>query len=129
MQRPPERRVFILFLRYWLPVLVYLTVIFVASAQPYLRPPFEFRNSDKIWHVLEYLGFGLLVVRALRATMRLTVPLAAALIALSVGIVVGAGEEYLQSFVPGRVSSPLDLLADAVGLALAQLVYLAFTRE
>ena len=129
MQRPPERRVFVLFLRYWLPVLAYLTVMLVASAQPYLKPPFEFRNSDKIWHVVEYFGLGLLAVRALRATFRLTLPLAAALCALSIGIVVGAGEEYLQSFVPGRVSSALDLLADAGGLVLAQLVYLAFTRE
>ena len=129
MQRPPERRVFILFLRYWLPVLVYLTVMLVASAQPYLKPPFEFRNSDKIWHVLEYFGFGLLVARAARATLRLTLPLAAAMCALSIGIVVGAGEEYLQSFVPGRISSALDLLADTGGLALAQFVYLAFTRE
>ena len=53
----------------------------------------------------------------------------AALLALSFGILVGTGDEYFQSFVPGRQSSPFDLLADTVGLILAQLVYLAFTRE
>ncbi len=129
MERPPERRFFTLFLRYWLPVLLYVTMVIAISAQPYLVPPVEFRFADKAVHVCEYFVLGVLIVRALRATMRLHLPLAAALIALSLGIVVGTGDEYLQAFVPGRQSSALDLLADTVGLALAQLVYLAFTRE
>ena len=129
MERPQERRFFSLFLLYWLPVLLYLTVILVLSAQPYLTPPLELPNSDKVMHVLEYFGLGVLVVRALRATMRITLPLVAALLALSFGILVGTGDEYFQSFVPGRQSSPFDLLADTAGLILAQLVYLAFTRE
>jgi VanZ family protein len=129
VERPHERRFFSLFLLYWLPVLLYLTVMIVLSAQPYLAPPFEFPNSDKVMHVLEYFGLGVLVVRGLRATMRITLPLVAALIALSFGILVGTGEEFFQSFVPGRQSSPADLLADTCGLIVAQLVYLAFTRE
>ena len=129
MERPDVRRFFALFMFYWLPVLLYLTVMIVLSAQPYLTPPFEFPQSDKLLHTLEYFGLGVLVVRALRATMRIGLPLVAALLALSFGIVVGTGEEYFQSFVPGRVSSPFDLLADTFGLTLAQLVYLAFTRE
>ena len=129
MERPQERRIFHLFLLFWLPVLLYLTVMTVLSAQPYLRPPLEFPQSDKLMHALEYFGLGVLVARALRATMRIHLPLVAALLALSFGIVVGTGEEYLQSFIPGRVSSPFDLLADTFGCLLAQLVYLAFTRE
>jgi VanZ family protein len=124
-----ERRFFRLFLLYWLPVLVYLTVIIVVSAQPYLTPPLEFANADKLMHALEYFGLGILVVRALRATMRISLPLVAALLALAFGIAVGTGDEYFQSFIPGRTSSPFDLLADTVGSALAQLVYLAFARE
>ena len=129
MERPQVPRFFALFMLYWLPVLLYLTVIVVASAQPYLTPPFEFPESDKLMHMIEYFGLGFLVVRALRSTMRIGLPLVAALLALSFGIVVGTGDEYLQSFVPGRVASPFDLLADTVGLTLAQLVYLALTRE
>ena len=129
MERPRERTIFKLFLLYWLPVLLYLTVILVLSAQPYLSPPLEFPNSDKVMHILEYFGLGILVVRGLRATMRIHLPLVAALLALSFGIVVGTGDEYFQSFVPGRSSDPLDLLGDTFGSLLAQLVYLAFTRE
>ncbi|HEY2956048.1 MAG TPA: VanZ family protein [Candidatus Eisenbacteria bacterium] len=129
MERPPERRFFVLFTRYWLPVLLYVTMVIAISAQPYLVVPGDFRYGDKIAHIGEYFGLGVLIARALRATMRIPLPLAAALIALSLGIVVGTGDEYLQSFVPGRQSSALDLLADTIGLTLAQLVYLAFTRE
>jgi len=114
---------------HWLPVLVYVTIILALSAQPYLTPPFKFANADKLCHVVEYFGLGVLVARAVRASFRLAVPLAAALLALSLGIVVGTGDEYFQSFVPGRESSALDLLADTAGVALAQLVYLAFARE
>ena len=128
MERPEVRRFFALFMLYWLPVLLYLTVMIVLSSQPFLTPPFEFPQSDKLMHMIEYFGFGFLVVRALRATMRISLPLVAALVALSFGIVVGTGEAYLQSFVPGRVSSPFDLLADTAGLMLAQLFYLAVTR-
>jgi VanZ family protein len=129
VERPKELRFFRLFLLYWLPVLAYLTVIVTLSAQPYLTPPLDFPNSDKLMHILEYFGLGVLVVRALRATMRIELPLVAALLALAFGIVVGTGDEYLQSFIPGRTSSAFDLLADTCGTLLAQLVYLAFTRD
>src|SRR6266436_1096633 len=65
-RQPPRRGFFWTFMRYWLPVLVYLTVIFSLSAQPNLRPPFEFQNSDKLCHLLEYGGLGLLLGRAVR---------------------------------------------------------------
>lgn len=129
MERPAQQTFFHLFIQYWLPVLLYVTVMAVVSAQPHLRPPLEFRFGDKIMHVLEYFGLGVMLARALRASMRIHLPLVASLLALSLGIVIGTGEEYLQSFVPGRVSSGFDLLADTAGLMLAQLVYLAFTRE
>jgi hypothetical protein len=35
----------------------------------------------------------------------------------------GAGDEYFQSFVPGRDSSVYDWMADTSGVVLAQLVY------
>jgi VanZ family protein len=39
------------------------------------------------------------------------------------GIVVAVGDEFLQSFVPGRESTASDVAADALGLALAQLLF------
>ena len=127
--RPPERRFFSLFLRYWLPVMAYVTVILWLSSQPYLQPPLHFRNSDKVAHILEYSVLGFLLARAWRSTMRIRFALGAAMIALAMGIAIGAGDEFYQSFVPGRDSSVFDLLADSIGLALAQIAYLLIARD
>ena len=118
-----ERTFFRDFLRYWLPALAYVTLIITLSAQPHLRPPLDFRFSDKLAHLLEYGVLGVLLVRALHGSMGLPLALGTALLAILLGALIGAGDEYLQSFVPGRESSALDWLADVTGVALAQIAY------
>lgn len=118
-----------LFARYWLPVLAYVSLIFVLSAQPRLHPPLQFMNSDKLMHVLEYGALGLLFARALRATLPGRSWVFTSLLGLAVGLGIGAGDEYFQSFIPGRDSTVLDWLADGTGLTFAHLAYLALARE
>jgi len=117
------------FARYWLPVVAYVALIFVLSAQPGLNPPVRFQNSDKLLHLLEYGVLGLLFARALRASMPARSWLFTSLLALGVGLGIGACDEYFQSFIPGRDSTVFDWLADGTGLTFAQLVYLAAARE
>ena len=117
------------FVRYWLPVLAYLAMIFVLSAQPGLKPPLKFEFSDKVAHILEYGGLGLLIVRALRSTARFQGPLRGGMLALTLGLVVSICDELFQSTVPNRESSALDVVADVIGLALAQLSYLFIRRD
>lgn len=118
-----------LFARYWLPVLVYVSVIFILSDQPGLRPPLKFTNSDKLMHMLEYGGLGWLLVRAFRAAMPARSWVFTSMLALGLGLCIGAGDEYFQSFVPGRESSVFDWLADGTGLIFAQLAFLAAARD
>jgi YD repeat-containing protein len=113
------------FARYWLPVFAYVTVIFVLSAQPHLRPPVKVHNADKIAHALEYFGLGFLLVRALHGGRSAAPPLALGTAALLCGMVVGASDELFQRLIPGRESSVFDFLADSAGLVLAQLVFVA----
>ena len=127
--RPPERRFFVLFMGFWLPVLAYVTVIFALSTQQHLQPPVSFPNVDKILHAGEYLVLGLLLVRATRASLRVSRPLFAAMIAIGIVVTVGVADEFLQSFIPGRQSDIFDLLADTVGGTIAQLVYVTFARS
>jgi VanZ family protein len=115
--------------RYWLPVLAYVSLIFVLSAQPGLRPPVTFQNSDKVAHLIEYGVLGLLLVRALRATLPSRSWLFTSMLAIGLGLGIGAGDEYFQSFVPGRDSTVFDWLADGTGLTFAQLAYLAAARD
>ncbi|MBI5710395.1 MAG: VanZ family protein [Candidatus Eisenbacteria bacterium] len=114
---------------FWLPVLVYVTVIIAMSSQSRLQPPLHFVNADKLFHALEYFGLGVLVARAIRGGMRVSRPLFAAMMALAFGILVGAGDEFYQRFVPGRDASVLDLLADTIGTAVAQFAYVWFVEE
>ena len=116
-------------MRFWLPVLVYVTIIYSLSAQPNLKPPIRFPNADKFYHLLEYFGLGVLLARALRATLRVRVPLFAAMMALGIGMTIGASDEIFQSFVPGRDSSVFDFAADSIGVMIAQLVYLFFAHD
>jgi VanZ family protein len=127
--RPPQRRFFVLFMAFWLPVLAYVVTIFTVSAQPYLAPPLHFANADKLLHLLEYVVLGLLLVRALRASLRVGRPLFAAVIAIGLVVLVGAADEQFQSFIPGRQCDVADFMADSLGGALAQLVYVALVRE
>ena len=117
------------FLRYWLPVLIYVTVIVIVSAQPNLRPPVEFQNADKWYHVIEYFGLGLVMVRAIRATLGFEKLLTSAFLALAVGTAIAVGDELFQATVPGRMSSHLDVMADVAGIVCAQLVYMWFAKE
>lgn len=125
----PRRSFFQLLVWFWAPVLFYVAIIFALSAQPNLKPPVDFENADKWCHMLEYGGLGILMARALRATARLRLAVVAALVVVVIGAGIAAGDEYFQSFIPGRDSSLYDWLADATGLLLAQMLFLLFTRD
>ena len=51
------------------------------------------------------------------------------LLALALGLGIGAADERFQSIIPGRDCSLFDWMADAGGLILGQLAYLAIRRE
>jgi len=126
---PPRPNSFRLFALFWTPVLLYLVVIFALSAQPHLKAPLPFENGDKICHMAEYGGLGILIARALRASFRLRPLVVASLIVVLIGAVVGASDETFQRFVPGRDSSVYDWLADVTGLIFGQIVYLLFAHD
>ena len=116
-------------MRYWLPVIVYFAAVQFVGAQPDVQVPMIFPNADKLVHVFEYGTLGFLLVRAIRASQVVPLPLASALIAVALGICVGASDEFVQAFVPNRTSSVNDLIADATGLLFAQVLYLFLVRE
>ncbi|MBI1795462.1 MAG: VanZ family protein [Candidatus Eisenbacteria bacterium] len=124
-----DRPFFTTFVTCWVPVALYVTAILVVSAQSGLRPPPGLMLSDKFYHFVEYGGLGLLLGRALRATLRTRLPIVAALIAIAIGGAMGLADEWFQSFVPGRDSSLFDALADVTGVLFAQIAYMFAVRE
>lgn len=117
---PPPARTGGSLVRYWLPVVIYVGLIFTASSLHNVGPSL-FPNMDKVEHGLEYGLFGLLLGRAFRFTVGGKRGLWWAVGTALVGSAVGALDEFYQSFVPGRDSDIHDWMADSTAVLLAVL--------
>ncbi len=78
-----------------------------------------FTAFDAAVNMLSYVPFGFLVALALRSRLG-AIP--SALLALVCGMLVSAGMEFLQMYLPTRVSSNLDILTNTSGSALGGLI-------
>ncbi len=98
----------------WATVLSYLILIFYLSSlsDPVPFEPPVFLHIDKIYHFIEYLILGFLLLNAFYCNTRLNkAVLSSAIFALSYAV----SDEVHQYFVPLRDASFLDLLADSFG--------------
>jgi VanZ family protein len=97
-------------LRLWAPVLLWASVIFALSSVSDLGTGLGTWDLvlRKIAHAGEFAVLGALLLRAVREELP----------ALALGIAYAATDELHQHFVPGRVGSALDVLIDAVGVAI-----------
>jgi VanZ family protein len=107
------------FIRLWLPVLLYMGVIFYLSSLP--EAPLPEGMSDKSGHSLGYFGLGVVVMRAVAGGLPARITARGALLTLAIAVGYGASDELHQLFVPGRFADAYDLLADFAG-ALAAIV-------
>lgn len=98
---------------FWLPPLLYMAAIFHFSSESQPMPALTEHVWDKLLHLTEYAGLGLLWCRALRSE---GVGWSAAIALAAVAVMLyGASDEWHQSFVPLRDSSVRDWLADMLG--------------
>ena len=94
-----------------LPPLALMAIIFALSAQPDLNSGLG--GWDTVLRKLAHaFAFGLLWWLWLRALGR-------SWLAAAITLAYAAGDEWHQSFVQGRVGSPLDVAIDAAGIAIA----------
>jgi VanZ family protein len=140
------------FLKYWLPLLIWLGVIFLGSTSlmsaehtsrlivPILRWLKPGMSPKTIWivlvimrkcaHVSEYAILALLLWRAFRSgpTLRTKLPtlFSGALLACAV---FAASDEFHQSFVKSRTPSVGDVLLDVVGALFGLLICASFARR
>ncbi|HET9437902.1 MAG TPA: VanZ family protein [Gaiellaceae bacterium] len=94
----------------WLPVVAWAGLIFALSSVPDLGTGLGGWDLvlRKIAHAAEYAILGALLVRATGKPI----------VALALGTLYAISDEIHQSFVPGRLGSPLDVAIDAVGVAI-----------
>ena len=98
----------------WAPVVAYMAMLFVFSSFSTL-PSLPGDVSYEQVHVAAYAGLAAVTLRALAEGRWRQVTVAVACGAVLMSSAYGATDEYHQRFVPGRDSSRIDLLADAIG--------------
>jgi VanZ family protein len=97
----------------WGPVVAYMALIFVLSAQSH--PPLPSRITDKQGHSIGYLGLAVTVSRALAGGLAAGTTLPTAAAAWLISSAYAATDECHQLFVPGRSADVHDWYADTAG--------------
>jgi len=140
------------FLKYWLPVLIWMLLIFIGSTDlmsaeqtsriigPFLRwikPDISAQAIAQVQlivrksaHVTEYAILAALLWRALRlGTMwRLKMSISFVLVSVSCALF-AVSDEFHQSFVPSRTASPQDVMIDICGALLGLGICSVFARR
>ena len=112
------------FFAYQFPVIAWAIIILTVSSIPHLtsiRP--SWTNFDKIAHFIEYGILGYLLTRAIgyranRVVTKYIVILSIAICGILAGI-----DELHQNYIPGRLASSSDFIADISGIVFAQVIY------
>lgn len=81
---------------------------------------------DAALNFLSYLPFGFLVGMALRAWFG---AVASVIIGLFIGVTLSASMEYLQMYLPSRISSNMDMLSNSVGMLIGVLLAVSMTSR
>ena len=109
--------------RLWAPPALLAGTIFVLSSLS--QVPGATYVWDKLAHLVVFGGLGWLTLRATHGGVRPLTPAPAAA-AFFLVVLWGVLDEIHQHFVPGRDASARDVAADALGAALALLVWAAW---
>jgi VanZ family protein len=139
-----------LFLKYWLPLIIWLGVMAMASSDlmsathtsrfliPFIRwiipdiAPETLATIHFLWrksaHLTEYAILAILLWRALRKSHWFVSAAATTALAFGAASLFAALDEFHQSFVATRGGSPWDVLLDASGAALGILLSWCWAR-
>ena len=113
--------------RFWSYACGGLIVILSSIPGDYL-PRAETFTIDKLFHVIEYFGFTILVGFAYIYSVNRRNRMKWIPYTLRIGMLFPIFDELYQSLIPGRISSWLDVIADLSGVTLA-IVTLAFIYD
>lgn len=102
----------------WGPVLAYMLAVFWGQTSPNVPEP-PGGLTDKHEHFFFYGVLAVLALRALANAEWRRITLRMVLDAIAISSLYGVGLEFYQRTVPGRSYEVLDMIADAIGSALA----------
>src|SRR5205809_6944709 len=136
------------FLKYWLPVFIWLSIIFAGSTDifsaeqtsRYLVPFLRWLNPQisistiaaihlalrKLGHLIEYAVLAALLWRALRSSRNLRAKISTLFAGVWVVCAIfAASDEFHQSFSASRTASLGDVLTDSLGAAIGLAICLS----
>jgi VanZ family protein len=111
------------FLRYWLPPLAWMGLIFFLSAQsdlPHAPEPWFDTLLKKAGHAFAFGILAWLYLRVLKGRFSSVANLR--LVSAGLAMLYAASDEYHQTFVPGRKGRLFDVGVDAAGVCGAMLL-------
>ncbi|MBN2366711.1 MAG: VanZ family protein [Calditrichaeota bacterium] len=113
------------FIRFHLPVLIFVVGIFILSSIQDISPPdLGFKPQDKFYHLVFYFVFGFFIVRSFRHMAGLPkIRQNAVLFSIVFGSLYALSDEIHQYFVPGRLMSYGDFVADTMGILVGVLAF------
>jgi VanZ family protein len=113
----------------WLPSVIMMVLIFVASATPGDEVP-EFGSIDLLIKKGGHMtGYALLAAACFLAVYVDTKNVKrSAILSLCLAIVYAAADEYHQSFIPGRSPSVMDVGIDTAGAIVGLAIVVFITR-
>lgn len=105
-------------------------MIFLISAQ---GKPFGVSipagGLDKILHIAEYAVLGFILARAVAGPSKNITAAKLIFITFGISTLYGLSDEFHQYFIPCRVASVSDLLADAAGGFLGAVIFALFRKK
>ena len=110
-------------IKFWLPVLLFMALIFFLSSIPGADIPALFVYQDVISHLVTYFILACFFARALKHTYSNLSSLKIILYTVVFAVAYGVSDEFHQAFVPGRVVSGLDVMVDGVGSLIGGLIF------
>ena len=100
------------------------SILAVSSIPGASFPDIELYTLDKVFHFIEYSILGFFSVKCVRKPTWIWI-----LLILIYGILFAGLDEYWQSFIPGRLSSQFDMLADISGIIFGSVLTMWISRE
>ncbi len=116
-------------IRFYLPPIIYGILILTVSSIPLKAPSLKLGfQIDKLLHLLEYLIFAILIIRAFKnSTVKILRDNAFLITIIFIGLY-GSLDEFYQSFIPNRDSSIFDAFFDTIGGLIGSIAYLFMKR-
>ncbi|WP_342304748.1 VanZ family protein [Methanolobus sp. ZRKC5] len=108
-----------------IPIMYELATLFKSLGLDFIVDiaEYAYSNMDKVAHMFLYFGLGILLHLTFKNSDNTILSKYAAIFAVLLGVIYGISDEFHQSFVPGRTSSLHDLLADGIGVTIAQMIF------